>query len=153
MASASRSATPLRRCAASRWSSFWTRGRNAGPQSRIASTLGAAPHTLPSLTTTRPHLCRLARVQRGERVRGRRHLERPRPRLHRVHAHQGGTRPLARVHALDPGKAKDSWHPHAPRALRTRPPTRTLTSSQMRVMRERWTTFIFSSYALPPCAG
>jgi hypothetical protein len=63
-----------------------------------------------------------ARVQRGERVRGRKHHERPRPRLHRVHAHQGGARPLARVHALHPKWSEDSWHPHAPRALRARPP-------------------------------
>ena len=62
-----------------------------------------APHTLSSLTTTRPHLSlsplsRLARVQRGERVRWPRHHGRPLSRLHRVHAHQGGARPLARVH-------------------------------------------------------
>jgi hypothetical protein len=63
-----------------------------------------------------------ARVQRGERVPGRKHHERPRPRLHRVHAHQGGARPLARVHALHPKWSEDSWHPHAPRALRARPP-------------------------------
>ena len=67
MASASRSATPFRRCAASRWSSSWTRGRHAGPKSRPASTLGAQRTTHPAIPTThtfttRPHLCRLARV-------------------------------------------------------------------------------------------
>ena len=82
-----------------------------------------APHTLSSLTTTKgltylsPCACK-----RGERVRGRRHLKRPRPRLHRVHAHQGGARPLARVHARHHRRAEDSWHPHAPRALHARPP-------------------------------
>ena len=81
-ASTSRSATPSRRCAASKWSSSWTRGRNAIPQSRSALIPSGAAHPLPltppshaaRVATThlptntrtpssqRPHLCRLARV-------------------------------------------------------------------------------------------